>query len=150
MTTVCFAEDEYTRALEDDSATALWQAHLSDGSTVTMDDGRPGLVTSSAWIRLARYLEASSLRIVSLWLKFRSNCDKSILIPNAAGYFFSKQIMGEMTDGSQVLFYLIGAIEENGELWVEQWSVPSLELVSREKRPFDSIKPEQIIRTIND
>ncbi len=142
---LCFAEDDFTRSLEDDHRTALWQARLSDGSVVTMDDGRPGIEPPSAWIRLRDYLLETKLSIVGLWLKFRSNRDENILPANAQGYFFTKSIMSSLDPGSlPVFFYMVGYLVGD-TLTVERWDMPALILVEREIRSLDGVE-EQLIR----
>lgn len=142
---LCFAEDDFTRMLEEDSGTALWQALLSDGRVVTMDDGRPGEEIHSAWIRLGHYIRQTGLRINKLWLKFRCNRDENILAGCADGYFFSKSIMSEMnSDSPGLMFYLVGTLVGDA-LYVERWSVPSLILIDRECRSLDKVE-SQLIR----
>src|SRR4051812_18382888 len=101
--------DDYVRELQEDHATAVWVAELSDGSTVYMDDGRPGVTPHSAWLRLAGHLAKSGLGIRELWLKFRSN-ELRILPSGAAGYFFSKSVVGLLYECSSLSFYLMGVL----------------------------------------
>jgi hypothetical protein len=144
-------EDEFVSELQDASALAIWQCELSDGSVVSMDDGRPGIEPRSAWLRLAAYLKSSGLKIVGMWLKFRTNCDKNILPRNADGYFFSKNVidaLGRSDDegGRQAspFFYIVGALV-NGKIEVQRYSIPSLTLIDTEIRDPETAR-ESLIR----
>lgn len=145
MNNICFQEDDFTRELQDDRATALWKVKLSDGSIATMDDGRPGEAQPSAWIRLGEYIRERKLRIVKLWLKFRDNVDENMLPENAEGYFFSKNAIGDVMGGSNTLmFYIVGAVV-GGKLTVMRYSSPSLILVDVEEREMEKLG-ETLIR----
>ena len=137
-------EDDYTRELECDRGQALWQARLSDGSIVTMDDGRPGMDIPSAWIRLGNYIRESGLSITKLWLKFRSNRLESELPENAEGYFFSKSVGGDLNTQVQSEFYVIGFLRGE-DVFVRVFSVPTLILLKTETRAASTIN-EQLIR----
>lgn len=144
---LCFAEDEFTRELQEDKGEAIWQARLSDGSVVTMDDSRPGEEISSAWIRLGHYIRSTGLRIEHLWLKFRSNVVLHALPWKASAYFFSKNVISELNSGAPTqTFYLVGYLNDDGGVVVEKWAVPALISVQREVRLLSDIKPEQLIR----
>lgn len=141
------AEDEYINELQDASALAIWQCELSDGSIVSMDDGRPGITPRSAWLRLFTHLKQTGLKIVGMWLKFRTNCDKNILPRNADGYFFAKNVIDALGRGSgeaSPFFYIVGALV-NGKLEVQRYSVPSLTLIDTETRDPETAR-ESLIR----
>ncbi len=97
------------------------------------DDGRPGFEERSAWVRLRTYLEHTGLRIVAMWLQFRSN-SVTPLPDNASGYFFSKSVMGMLTSTEQFYFYLVGYINSDGAVVIYKYCTPELMLIEVEER----------------
>jgi len=137
---LCRGEDDYTDELQTDRGQAVWQAELSSGEVVTMDDGRPGVDEPSAWVRLGHYCRRNGLRIRRLWLKFRSNVARDILPADADGYFFCKSALGMLNSADTYHFYLVGFIRD-GSLTVQRWQVPELVLIESESRPIDPASP---------
>lgn len=132
--------DEYLDELQTERRQALWSARLSTGEVVTMDDGRPGLEPESAWLRLASRCASEGVSVRELWLHFRSNVVRSILPTDAAGYFFSKAVMGFLTSGQTHWFFLVGHLVGD-EVHVQKWAVPELILMETEVRPADGCGP---------
>ena len=125
--------DDYVRELQDDRKTAVWKAKLSDGRVVYMDDGRPGMEPSSAWLRLRRLVEETGVRVVGLSLQFRSHQQENILPADAEGYFFRKSALGFPTGTDTIESYLVGHLTE-GRLFVQRWRVPELVMVEEQER----------------
>ncbi len=130
---VCKQPDDFTKELEVDCQQALWRAELSNGEIIIQDDSRPGCDPPQAWLRLATYLQQTTLRIVNLWIQFRSNSAKDILPKNADGYFFCKRALGNSAGGATYHSYLLGALVD-GKLTVQTWHVPELVLDNIEER----------------
>ena len=128
---ISFHEDDYIRFLQEDRATAIWVATLTDGRRVWMDDHRPGLEPYSAWIRLREFLQETSLGIRGFRLKFRSHeiCPAS---DGADGYFFSKSSV-RVAGGKTRQFYLFGHLFGD-RIQVQRWKVPELILVDLDAR----------------
>lgn len=142
---VCRGEDDYTAELQTDRGQALWQAELSSGEVVTMDDQRPGVDEPSAWVRLGHYCRRNGLHVRRLWLKFRSNVARDILPADADGYFFCKSVVGMMNSTETYHFYLVGCLRD-GELVVQRWQVPELVRIEQERRAVDYDSPCLIAR----
>lgn len=137
--------DDYVWSLQDDRRRPVWAARLSSGATVWMDDGRPGCVPSSAWVRLAERLRRSGERIDLLWLRFRSH-EVRPLPERADGYYFS--LGAAMTDGldEAVRFYAVGALV-GGVLTVTRWRVPELLPIDSDRRDPATAGPRLILNT---
>jgi hypothetical protein len=131
MTTVCKAEDDF---LEDKS---IWFVDLSNGERIWMDDGRPGVEPVSAWRRLRIYLQENQLKIVSLYLKFRSHIEKP-LPDNAAGYFFCNKALAFWGEDDTILSLLVGIYDGKG-ISIQEWLVPDLTLEKEEYRNIEQI-----------
>ncbi len=71
-TPVSLSPDDYVEEMQE-RRYAVWIAKLTDGTSVWMDDGRPGVRPDSAWLRLCDYVAVHKLRIVDIDLKFRTN-----------------------------------------------------------------------------
>jgi hypothetical protein len=125
--------DDFVRELQDDRRTAVWRAHLTDGTEVWMDDGRPGSDPPSAWLRLRERVAKTGARITGLSLQFRSHKQENILPADADGYFFRKSALGFLTGTETVESYLVGHLT-GGRLFVQRWRVPELVLVEEVER----------------
>ncbi len=127
---VCKREDDFIR----DSP--RWTATLSNNEVIYMDDYRPGLEESSAWLRLQRYCRENKLHIVEFWLQFRSN--RILVEPaNADGYYFVKSawaIWGTDPTSSHHAF-VAGALVD-GKVRGAKWRLPELEQLERIERDF--------------
>ena len=134
LVTFSHNEDEYSREMY--YRGARWVAHLSDGTSVVQDDGRPGLEDESGWIRLAKYLYINDLRITSVDLQFRTQMIKNILSAEADGYFFCKSLSASLNTDERYAFYILGYIK--GEvIYTQKWLVPLLIMVEDGTRPVD-------------
>lgn len=135
---ISFVEDDYIVEKQEDKGEAIWVASLSDGRQVFKDDGRYKGINQqdSAWLRLKYFLKDSSLKIVSLGLKFRSRKMYDILPKNAEGYYFRNKITIDLNDSHCETFFLIGSVKDQ-QLIVQEWNVPSLILISEQKRELD-------------
>jgi hypothetical protein len=131
MFTVCKNEDDF---LEDKS---VWFVDLSNGERIWMDDGRPGVEPSSAWRRLGIYIKENKLKIVSLYLKFRSHIEKP-LPDNALGYFFCNKALAFWGEDDTMLSFLIGVYDGQGII-IQEWHIPDLTQQREEYRTIDQI-----------
>jgi hypothetical protein len=133
-TRVSLSSDDFVRELEEDRGQAIWLAHLSDGSTVYQDDGRPGASPPSAWLRLQTFLlERPDLRILGFSLRFRDNFHRMV-VGASPTYFFRKAISAVVGSSERADFILIGTIE-NAIIKLTRWKVPELILMGVEERP---------------
>jgi len=120
--------------------TWYWIVHLSDGQKVFQDDGRPGVETASAWIRLAQCLhENSDIGITRFGVYFRNN---SLFLPdNQAGYYFSKGFLQGVGAAYGLNYYVMGYLEASTHNSFDpvhiQWiKVPELLSINRYTRPI--------------
>jgi len=114
----------------------VWIVTLNDSTIVYQDDERPGTV-DSAWERLREYCEKNQLYITHMKLKFRSN--EVVVSENLSGiqgFFFCKSVLGIMTGGKNLHFYLAGTLKDD-ILRIVKWSVPTLQPVWMERRDPD-------------
>ena len=121
MSNVCIVDDEFVREIP------RWTADLSDGTTVYMDDGRPGVQPESAWLRLREHINTNSLRINAIWLQFRSHRFQ-VGWPDAEGYYFAKWIQQTWGDAHATHGFVFGEIRD-GKLTTRTWKTPELVLV---------------------
>jgi hypothetical protein len=126
---VCCCEDEFVQ--EQYFYAPRWVAELSDGRRVYMDDYRPCETQHSAWIRLKDLVAQEGVRVVSLYIQFRSHVE-SPLPRNQDGYFFAKGLMSGI-NGSQYGSFVIGYLQGES-LKVQRWQVPELILTEEEER----------------
>lgn len=135
--------DDFVESLQTDRKSAIWFAEMSDGSTIYMDDGRPGAEPHSAWIRLGILVRRNGLSIKRLGLRFRSNILSDILPSDAEGYYFRRAALGQLTDTETLEFMLVGSL--TGELVsIQKWKVPELVLMETESRPANDQDPSLI------
>lgn len=110
-----------------------WEARLSDGSVVVMDDGRPG-TTETAWARLRQQVAAGGPRVVGLDIAFRART----LTPvpdNARGYFFGQALFADFAGSPPTHFFLVGYVPADADLVrVGTWIVPALVPVAQGDR----------------
>lgn len=125
-------EDEYLHR-------ARWEAWLSDGTHVFMDDYRPGVEPHSAWERLGVHCKENGLYIVDMIIRFRSHVES--MGQNKDGYFFCKGVTASL--GKSLETFLTGTLDD-GILVVQKWLVPSL---TREKFLDDT---DEQVRSVDD
>jgi hypothetical protein len=114
-----------------------WQARLSDGSVVIMDDGRPG-TNETGWARLKKRLEQSNIKIVGVDIAFRANYINPVP-DNARGYFFGQAIFVDFGGGSPTNYFLVGYVPDDSDVvCVGTWLVPIMIQVGTSNRSFDS------------
>jgi hypothetical protein len=136
--TPTFCENDAVREAQD-AGRAVWVAGLSDGSRVFQDDadGEWG-----AWPRLADYLRATGLAIVSLSLKFRSQWLRAAP-ENAPGYYVSRGVMG-VVGGEMGAFVAVGWVHGD-RLRVLRVHVPELLVFCEEDRDIPTDDPRLIL-----
>lgn len=141
---ISFSYDEYIQDMQDQGI-VIWVAELSDGRSVYMDDGRPGAEPYSAWLRLRHFLRSEvTLRVNTIYLRFRSNVVREITPYRADGYFFVKKLMGEWGSEKPIGFYILGHM--NGDkIITTEWKVPELLKVEDSSRETD-LDCESLIR----
>lgn len=144
---VCDREDDYVRELQEDRKTAVWRAWYSVPGDprlklAIMDDDRPGVSPSSAWLRLTAFLAASGGRVHDMDLQFRSHRVR-VAKTAANGYFFCKSLVcADVLGGApQENFYLVGALTGD-RVMVERWSVPSLIHLDTQARRLSDVSPD--------
>jgi hypothetical protein len=113
----------------------IWIVTLSNGDTIYCDDTRPGIEPVSSWVRLRNYLNETKLRIVNMYIRFRSNTVG--IEPNCDGYFFCRCARGWYGDSKTLEYFLIGTLK-NDILTVEKWLVPELIFEEREVRDVNT------------
>ena len=134
---ICTQEDGFILEIFD--ANTRWIATLSDGTRVYQDDERPGLETSSAWIRLREYLaERPELKIDNMVIQFRSNMIHVNDGP-VDGFFFCKAALGSPVMPKTVGFFVVGTIK-NGILKTRKYRVPELLLDCEEERDIEQYR----------
>lgn len=144
LTPVSLSPDDYVEELQE-RRQALWIAKLTDGTSVWMDDGRPGVNPASAWLRLGQYLKETGLQVVDLDLKFRSNRVSNIFRAASAAHFFCKQSVGLLHNPGQTeCFYLLGLLIKD-KVVVQRWKVPELILMDVAERDIQTIKEDSLI-----
>lgn len=130
MIEVCTSEDDFTR--ERWLTHVRWVVLLSNGEQVIQDDGRPGPLRESAWIRLGKYVQERGLKIQQMSISFRN--EPPIRLPDQAeGYFFRTSVGGLLTSELTFEFYLVGYLR-NEKVMVQRFKVPELILVQNEVR----------------
>lgn len=123
-------EDAWSR--EQWLSEARWYVRLSDGSTVFMDDGRPGLWPHSAWLRLAQRVR-DGLTIQSFWLAFRDHVERPV--PDGAeGYFFVRVGVAFPGDAATHQLFRVGHMVGD-VVRTSLWKVPELVHEGDEDRP---------------
>lgn len=129
-----FEQDQYIIDRYEDKV--RWIVTLSDGRKVYQDDDRPGLSEPVAWKRLRTFLqENENLSIVGMTIGFR---DHIINIgDNADGYYFCNAILGEITTGLNLGFYICGTLKD-GILMTTMWKIP--EIIPFETENRDPLK----------
>lgn len=115
-------EDDFTR--QQWLYLPRWIARLSNGETIIQDDYRPGVEPHSAWLRLMGYAHTQKINVVELYIQFRSHIEKPLPV-NAAGYYFSKSMIGYPGAKTGMHFYLIGYLQD-GLVHIQSWKVPEL------------------------
>ncbi len=116
-------EDDYVRGRFEDNT--RWVAKLSNGFSVFEDDNRPGLEQKNSWLRLKEYIEETGLRIVGMYLQFRSHIEK--MPDNAAGYYLSKGAGVYFGAGTSPTYqFLIAGVLDNDVVRCTWWKCPEL------------------------
>jgi hypothetical protein len=137
---ICKHDDDFVRDA------VRWVVELSDGDRVIQDDGRPGEVPASAWLRLRAYLQGGDVHIKRMWLQFRSH-RVEVEPSDADGYYFTKRAFAVWGDDITLLSYVCGAVVDD-TLTVRAWRTP--ELVQEgdpEIRPVDPNSSNLILRS---
>lgn len=125
-----------------------WVVQLNNGEMIYEDDGRPGIEPTSAWVRLKAYCTANGLHITSMWLQFRSN--RVSIGEDAPGYFFSKMAFGVWGEAESYQGYIAGVYDGVGNVTIQRYRVPGLELMGEpETREISADAPTIIIRGVD-
>jgi hypothetical protein len=119
VTQVCKEDDPFVR----DSM--RWVVRLSNDEVVYEDDGRPGVEPASAWIRLGQYCREANLRVVQMWLQFRSSRIE-VTPADAPGYYLAKSVFAVWGDGRSYESYVVGTLREDGLVATTRWRTPEL------------------------
>ena len=131
---LCFCRDEFIHENK-----TIWVAELSDGRRVFQDDGRPGLETPSAWVRLGNYIKRceGDVRIVGLYLWFRSHKVVAAL-DNAPGYYFANGIEKVFDSTVDRGYYVTGwLMKDRSKIRCHRWRTPELLVIETEDRPIE-------------
>jgi len=130
---VSLEEDDFVIENQTDRGQAVWVAFLSDGRRVYQDDRRLRRKPESAWQRLGQLIEAKGLWLTGLAVKFRDHWVDD-LPRNQSGYFFCKSCLAFLGNHTIQQCYLLGWLDQDGQVRVRRYSVPELELMDEELR----------------
>jgi hypothetical protein len=133
MDSVCKVWDSYMAYYAENNP--IWTVIFNNGETVYRDDGREGLETNSAWIRLYDYCKENSLYITNMTIGFRDNVYS--LRANQDGYYFALGALGMFGYDKTLQLFFVGTLQ-NGHLSVQSWKVP--EMLDRD---WDDRDPEK-------
>ena len=129
MSEVCKEWDEYLSGYA--ANRPIWIVKLSNNETVYQDDGRPGVKTPSAWLRLKSYCEKHNLRITEMHIHYRSHIEH--IGSDFDGYYFCKGAGGFLFSDITVSSFVIGTLSGD-VLNVSHWKLPELIVMQTETR----------------
>jgi hypothetical protein len=129
-----YEQDELMRSqLEGNTS---WTVELNNGLKIYQDDFReyPQFQDErkySTWVRLRDYCLKENVKIVKMWIQFRTNFQ--YLPANADGYYFCKSALGAFGTTETFHFFVTGHVEE-GIIKVRKFKTPELILTDEEVR----------------
>lgn len=121
----------------------IWIATLSNNEVIYQDDDRPGRTPNSAWLRLGVYLKKKGLTIKGMAFKFRSHHEN--LPAPIDGAYFSKAILGNYDEDTNIHFYIYGSYEKGKVTRCVWYRVPEIvEFDARDKCEKDLVEKSLI------
>lgn len=115
-----------------DKDETIWVVELSNGEKIYQDDGRYGFY-DKAWLRLMDYCYNNNLKILKLWITFRSHTE-FIFENDGDGIFFRQGILAQI--GYARKLYIFGIVKDD-KIYAQYWRIPE---VIWEDSVFDKIE----------